>query len=240
MLPFLFSECHLLRAACVRISSPRGTAAIMCLAPLNVRSTMSVLQDRQLQDGGETGFVFSLMEISHLFLLHHHVGLRSGLVNNPIPFAGVFIFSARRKQDAHFSPCTGKGEGRQMYKAPSGKQCLLLQSLLAADRQPQLSPLKLQSAENKQAAAYSRVPADYFFPHLYCHFIFRLFHYFFFAQLTTILECKTTAVEVVLHLVEFSKGLALNPTTGGHKSPMPSAGRGVGAWGLPGELTLGE
>lgn len=90
----------------------------------------------------------------------------------------LYIFCTQEAR-CTFSPCTGKGEGRQMYKAPSGKQCLLLQSLLAADRQPQLSPLKLQSAENKQAAAYSRAPADYFCPHLYCHFIFRLFHYLF-------------------------------------------------------------
>lgn len=140
VLPFLFSECRLLRAACVRISSPRGTAAIMCLAPLNVRSTMSVLQDRQLQDGGETGFVFSLMEISHLFLLHHHVGLRSGLVNNPIPFAGVFIFSARRKQDARFPPAREKEREGRCTKLRQGSSVSCCRASLQQTGSPSSPP----------------------------------------------------------------------------------------------------
>lgn len=66
----------------------------------------------------------------------------------------LYIFCTQEAK-CTFSLCTGEREGRKTYKALSGKQCLLLQSLLAADRQPELSPLKLQSAENKQAAAYS-------------------------------------------------------------------------------------
>lgn len=61
---------------------------------------------------GEAGFVFSLMEILHLFS-PRYVGLQSGLVNTPILFASFFIFSVHREQNAHFpSARENEREGR--------------------------------------------------------------------------------------------------------------------------------
>lgn len=160
---FFCFQSYLLWNACRCIYLPYDIAPIMCFAPLNVRNIMSAWQDPEIQDGRETGFVFSLMEILHSVFLYRYIGLRRGLVDNSVLFPSFLTFSVHKEQNAHFSPCMGKCQERHMYKTSVREAASPpLQSLLAADRQAECSHLKLQNKENKLAGTHSWVPKDYF------------------------------------------------------------------------------
>lgn len=94
----------------------------MCFAPLNVRNIMSAWQDPEIQDGRETGFVFSLMEILHSVFLYRYIGLQRGLVNDPVLFPSFLTFSVHKEQNTHFPPARGN---KTCTKPLCGKQRLL-------------------------------------------------------------------------------------------------------------------
>lgn len=107
----------------------------MCFAPLNVQSIVSAWQDPEIQDGRETGFVFSLMEILHLVFFYHYVGLWRGLVNNPILFHSFFIFSVHKEQNVHFPSAQENARKGKCTKPQCGEAASPpLQSLLTADK----------------------------------------------------------------------------------------------------------
>lgn len=124
---------------------------------------MPAWQDPEIQDGRETGFVFSLMEILLLVFLYHYVGFLRELVKNPIMFSQFLYIFCPRRAKCTFSPCTGKCWEKKMYKTSVQEAASPpLQSLLAADRQAARSHWKLQHKEKKLTGTHSGVPTDYF------------------------------------------------------------------------------
>lgn len=132
----------------------------MCFASLNVWSIVPAWQDPEIQDGRETGFVFSHGDFA--FSLPLPLRWHAERVSKQPRSVSqcLYIFCTQRAKRT-FSPCTGKCQERKAYTTAAREAASpLLRSPVAADRQAECLRLRLQNKENKVAGTRSWVPKD--------------------------------------------------------------------------------